>query len=151
MTTLRRMTWHDIAAVHELESSLFPVDAWSVEQFWAELAQPTRHYVVAERDGHVIGYGGIMALTPTADLQTIAVAGSEQGRGTGRALLERLIELAAEQECVELLLEVRADNTAAIALYERRGFTTIAVRAGYYAPGVDARIMRLRPLRGSTS
>ena len=46
-----------------------------------------------------------------------------------------------------LLLEVRADNAPAIALYERHGFDRIAVRRRYYQPGdVDAWVMRLRPL-----
>jgi [ribosomal protein S18]-alanine N-acetyltransferase len=47
-----------------------------------------------------------------------------------------------------VLLEVRADNDAAIRLYERHGFERIAVRRRYYQPGdVDAHIMRRR-LRG---
>ena len=149
--SLRSMSWRDIESVHALESALFPVDAWSAEQFWGELAQPTRAYVVAERDGSVVGYGGVMAIAPTADLQTIAVAAGEQGRGTGRVLLEALIELAMQAQCTELLLEVRSDNAPAIALYERRGFDRIALRRDYYAPGVDAYVMRLRPLAGGGS
>lgn len=146
MSGIRRMTWHDIPAVHALEMALFPVDPWTVEQFWGELAQASRHYVVLEDAGTVAGYGGIMALAPTADLQTIAIAPAAQGGGLGRALLEALIAEAAERGCTEMLLEVRSDNAGAIALYERRGFEAIATRRGYYAPGVDARIMRLRPL-----
>jgi hypothetical protein len=44
------------------------------------------------------------------------------------------------------MLEVRADNAGAIALYERFGFERISVRRGYYPGGVDAWVMRLRPL-----
>lgn len=144
--TLRAMSWRDIESVHDLETALFPVDAWSVEQFWGELAQPTRSYLVAEREGAIVGYGGIMAIPPTADLQTIAVAEREHGRGTGTSMLEALIGLAVDAGCAEMLLEVRSDNAPALALYSRRGFERIALRRDYYAPGIDALVMRLRPL-----
>jgi [ribosomal protein S18]-alanine N-acetyltransferase len=40
---------------------------------------------------------------------------------------------------------VRADNSAALALYERAGFTVVNRRRGYYQPsGTDAVIMRVR-------
>ena len=43
------------------------------------------------------------------------------------------------------MLEVRADNAAALRLYERHGFERVAVRRGYYQPeGVDAHVLRLR-------
>jgi ribosomal-protein-alanine N-acetyltransferase len=146
---IRRMTWRDIAPVVDLEQGLFPVDAWSAEQFWGELAQPSRHYCVAETDGAIIGYGGIMAIGATADLQTIAIAGQAQGTGTGRRLLETLIAIAVDQGCTEMLLEVRSDNAAAQRLYLARGFEVIAHRRDYYGPGIDAQIMRLRPLDGA--
>ena len=42
-----------------------------------------------------------------------------------------------------MLLEVRADNPAAQALYAQHGFEAIAVRPRYYQPDdVDAVVMR---------
>jgi [ribosomal protein S18]-alanine N-acetyltransferase len=41
------------------------------------------------------------------------------------------------------MLEVRADNTAAIGLYERAGYAVVSTRRRYYQPGdVDALVMR---------
>ena len=60
--TIRQMHWTDIATVAELEAELFPVDAWTAETFWAELAlvPHTRCYVVAvESTGQIVGYGGL--------------------------------------------------------------------------------------------
>ncbi len=146
--TVRRMRWWDIEPVLPLERELFPHDAWSAETFWAELSRPeTRHYVVADDGGRVLGYAGVMSVGSTADVQTVAVAPSAQGRGLGATLVRALLDEAARRRCREALLEVRADNGPAQRLYERFGFERVAVRRRYYQPdGVDAHVLRLRPL-----
>jgi ribosomal protein S18 acetylase RimI-like enzyme len=72
------------------------------------------------------------------------VAPWAQGRGLGRAVLEALLGEAVRRGCGQVLLEVRADNGPAMALYHSRGFEQIALRRGYYAPGADGVVMRLR-------
>ena len=146
---IRPMRWPDIEPVHRIEAELFTVDPWSIEQFWSELAQPTRAYVVAVDGERIIGYAGAFLLAPDSDVQTIAVSPRDQGRGVGAVLLTWLIEQAVARDCRQMLLEVRSDNAPAIAMYERFGFERISVRRDYYALGVDAVIMRLRPITGS--
>ena len=141
-TDIRPMRWWDIEPVMQIETRVFDATAWTPAQFWSELAQPTREYVVAEGDEGVIGYAGLFALPPDSDIQTIAVAPSAQGTGLGRRLAEHVMERARERGCGHMMLEVRADNDAARRLYERLGFEQIAVRASYYGPGMDAVIMR---------
>lgn len=142
---LRPLRWWDVPAVHALEVQLFDPDAWSPETFWAELAAPGRWYVLAERDGDVVGYAGLAASGSQTDVQTLAVAPAAQGTGTGRVLLEALVDEAVRRGAAAVLLEVRADNVAARTLYERTGFERIALRRRYYQPGdVDAHVMRLR-------
>lgn len=145
MLALHPMRWWDIEAVAELERTLFPTDSWSIEQFWEELAQPTRWYVVAKDDnGGVAGYAGLFLLAPEADLQTIGVAHSAQGRGVGQLLLNALIEHARQQGCRRLLLEVRAGNLPALNLYRKAGFTQLSRRSRYYPDGGDAIVMTLQ-------
>ncbi len=146
---VRPMRWPDIEPVHRLESELFTVDPWSIEQFWSELARPTRAYVVAVDGERIIGYAGAFLLAPDSDVQTIAVSPRDQGRGVGAVLLTWLIEQAVARDCRQMLLEVRSDNVPAIAMYERFGFERISVRRDYYERGIDAVIMRLRPITGS--
>ncbi|MDO8732979.1 MAG: ribosomal protein S18-alanine N-acetyltransferase [Actinomycetota bacterium] len=145
------MKWWHVEQVAALEQQLFPVDAWSVEQFWAELAQATRYYFLAMDESSVLGYAGLFALTPDADVQTIAVSPKAQGKGMGRLLLEELINQAIARDCVQLVLEVRSDNDAALSMYTRRGFEQLNTRRDYYAPGVDALVMRLHPLKAGRS
>lgn len=149
---LRRMRWWDVDAVHRLETELF-LDPWSVETFWSELAHvpESRHYLVADDGDVIVGYAGLVATGRQVDVQTLAVAASAQGHGLGRRLLGALLDEAARREATEVLLEVRAENTAAQALYASAGFERIAIRRGYYRPGgTDAFVLRRR-LRGGAS
>jgi ribosomal-protein-alanine N-acetyltransferase len=144
---LRRMRWWDVEQVLPLEQALFPHDTWSAEQFWSELAgvPATRHYVVAEGSGALLGYAGLFATRHTADVATLAVAPHGQGAGLGTALLTALLDEAHRRGAGEVMLEVRADNERAQRLYLRHGFERIGVRRGYYQPaGVDALVMRRR-------
>ena len=142
---LREVEWTDLETLAGMERNLFADDAWTVETWWAELAgRPRRDYVVAlAADGSVAGYAGLDLAGDVADIMTIATAPAYQGRGIGRLLLAELVRRAIQFGAEALLLEVRSDNTAARALYDRNGFEVISVRRRYYRPGdVDALVMR---------
>jgi ribosomal-protein-alanine N-acetyltransferase len=140
---LTRMRWWHIDDVLPLEQDLFVDDRWSARTYWSELAQlDTRHYLVAVVDDVVVGYAGLCDYPDEAFVQTIAVARRAQGRGLGARLLQALLDEAERRGQHRVLLEVRADNDRAIALYERFGFHRSGVRRGYYQPsGADALVM----------
>src|SRR5207253_10133415 len=50
-----------------------------------------------------------------------------RGKGVGRALLTRLVELGREQGYHKLVLSAFPFNTAGVALYERLGFRTVGI------------------------
>ena len=143
--TLRRAHSDDLDQLVALERALFGTDAWSHEVFSAELSHPDSFYLVAMDGGHIVGYGGLRATAHHAmqgDIQTLAVVPQARRGGLGRSILQALIEEAANRGVVDLFLEVRADNPAAIALYTAEGFREISRRPGYYQPdGVDAIVM----------
>lgn len=143
---LRKMSVTDIDAVYAIELDVYRIDPWSREQIEAEfLAIPrTRHYVIAESAGEVIGYGGLFSPSEgvEADVQTLTVVTARQGEGIGRALLNALLDEARRRAAPAVLLEVRAGNEPAIALYRGFGFEEIARRPNYYGHNLDALVMR---------
>lgn len=141
---MRAMTHNDITAVLALEHQLYPVDAWSGAQFLDELRSvpATRHYVVIEEAGQIIGYAGVMVVGEHADIQTLSVATTHQGKGLGQTLLNELEREARARKAEAIFLEVRVDNTPATSLYLKNGYEEIGRRDNYYAPGVDALVMR---------
>jgi ribosomal-protein-alanine N-acetyltransferase len=62
----------------------------------------------------------------------ICVAQENAGRGYAKALLRRLLRLAATLRAHTAYLEVRPSNHIAINLYRRAGFRQIGVRRDYY-------------------
>lgn len=150
--TLRPMRLQDIPAVGDLEQKLFPVDAWPLDLFFDEFAQKkTRQYLIAEADGQLIGYCGVMVVGTTADIQTIGVLPEYEGQGIGTAMLTSMLDEARRRGATETLLEVREDNPRARRLYERFDFEHIHTRRGYYRDGVNAHVMRLVFRRPSTA
>ena len=141
---LREVRWTDLPSLAALEIDLFEHDAWSEPTWWAELAgRPRRDYVVLTDPDGVLGYAGLDLGGDVADVMTIAVAPRAQGRGLGRVLLGELERRATARGAGHVILEVRADNVAARALYEGAGYALISTRRRYYQPGdVDALVLR---------
>lgn len=138
---VRPMEGEDVARVMVLERALFPKDAWTEAMLRGEMAEPTRHYFVADRGGELVGYAGLRAVPPEGDVQTIAVRADAQGQGVGARLLTTLLAEAQERGVTEMFLEVRSDNPRARELYRRFGFGEIGVRRKYYRDA-DAIVMR---------
>jgi ribosomal-protein-alanine N-acetyltransferase len=158
---LRPMTIDDLPGVMVLEEELFAPDTWTEAMYRDELSRPdTRFYVVAEfhlegeddeeelvTDPVMVGYGGLIAYDDEAHVATLGVTKALQGEGVGSLLLDALLAEADKRSPV-VLLEVRADNEQAQRLYQRRGFTEIGRRRGYYQPsGADAVVMRRKRVR----
>jgi len=145
------LRWWHLPGVVGLERELFGDDEWSEETFWSELAlcaptlehRVTRLYLAALGSGRLAGYGGVAFGGDEAYVQTLGVAPSLQGRGLGRRLTEELLTAAREQGASSCWLEVRTDNTPALALYAALGFVRRGLRRGYYQPsGADALVMQ---------
>lgn len=145
---LREATWRDIAELTRLDAELFDHEAWSEATWWDEFAaRPKREYVVAtagtDADAKVLGYAGLDVSGTTADVMTIATTHAARGKGVGKQLLHHLVIRSIARGAEALMLEVRADNVPALALYESFDFQRLTVRRRYYQPGdVDAVIMR---------
>jgi ribosomal-protein-alanine N-acetyltransferase len=141
----------DLARCAELEKILFAgEDPWSEQAFQSELAVGN-YYVGAYVDpAGLVGYAGLSLLgsrsAMEAEVHTIGVDPTWQGKGIGQALLRALLARADEVKA-PVFLEVRTDNVPAIKLYEKHGFEQIGVRKRYYQPsGADAYTMA-RPRR----
>ena len=137
----------DLDAIDEIERHSFP-RPWPRATFEAELTRELARLDVA-RAPRVIGFCNYrLAPDPAGgagggELEILAIATHPDHRrgGVGAALLEHALAAGRAAGCPRALLEVRRGNAPAIALYQRAGFRTGRVRAGYYADGEDALVM----------
>lgn len=138
------LRWWHLEAAARLDAELFGATAWSAETFWSELARPESRWYTGAFDGdRLCGYAGLMVTDGQGDVQTLAVSPQARRSRLGSRLLQALLGEAQKREAVSMLLEVRADNAAAIGLYTQAGFERIAIRRGYYQPeGQDAHVMQ---------
>ncbi len=97
-------------------------------------------------DGALCGFASARMLVDEAHVVRLAVDPGRRRQGIGRALLDGLTDWASESHASALLLEVRASNDAALALYAGAGMHVDGRRPRYYPDGEDALLLR-RPIR----
>jgi ribosomal-protein-alanine N-acetyltransferase len=84
-----------------------------------------------------------------AHIATIAVHPDFRGHGIGSLMLRTILEEAARKGAGEAMLEVRANNGIAQAMYRRFGFEVVFRRPRYYRDNnEDALLMSLDDLPG---
>lgn len=138
------MTIEHLPAVAALERVCFPADPWSEDLYRAALDNPAVAILLARgEDGALLGYAVLSTVLDEGNLDNIAVAPEARRNGIADALLSALTAFGREH-LSRLMLEVRASNAPAIALYEKHGFTAVGRRKHYYdAPREDAILMTL--------
>lgn len=147
---IRRAGAGDLDAVVALEDECEGRDAWSRALLADGLAGtvPTVSYLVAQGESDIVGYAVVSCVDDVAELQRIGVTADARRSGIGSELLERTLGLARKEGAQRLLLEVREDNRAAIAMYAAHGFVEIDRRPRYYRDGAAAIVMRIPVTKG---
>lgn len=129
---VRRMTIADLDAVTAIEAATFPTP-WSKDSFRQELERNVAaRYLVAEKDGRVIGYAGAWVILDESHITNIAIEESQRGSGYGRVLTQALMQYLANLGAAYATLEVRKSNIRAQNLYKSLGFIQLGVRKRYY-------------------
>ena len=131
-----------VAQIAQLERRCFS-DPWSENSIRSELTGRLSLWVVALDGDTVAGYVGSQSVLGESDMMNVAVAPEYRRQGIAQALILELIRRLAQQGNHSLMLEVRASNAPAIALYEKLGFAQVGRRPNYYRnPKEDALILR---------
>lgn len=129
---IRRMTMNDLDAVTAIEAATFPTP-WSKDSFRQELERNVAaRYLVAEKDGQVVGYAGAWIILDESHITNIAISQAFRGCGYGRQLTRALMQYIANLGAAYATLEVRKSNITAQNLYKSLGFIQLGVRKRYY-------------------
>jgi len=131
---------HDLDALVALEEAAFPGDRMSRRALGRNIGSASLCFLAARDGKALIGHAlvAFRAGSALARLYSLAVLPGLTGQGLGRKLLAAAERQARQRGADRLRLEVRADNKAAIALYERTGYRMFARLPDYYEDGQTA-------------
>ena len=137
----------DLPVLVSMERVLFADSPWSMGQFKEEFkgVPNSRFFMVATNEqDQIVGYAAVLVVAPgvEADVLTVAVLPDYARKGIATHFMNELEKWSLEKKASAMMLEVGVTNNAAIALYEKSGYQTIATRKGYYGAGLDAFVMR---------
>ena len=112
----------------------FAINDAEVDTMTASYARPRSSYFVVERDGVVIGGGGVAPLQngepDVCELRKMYFLPAARGIGAGRAMMQRCLDTARAHGFRRCYLETLTGMDAAQALYKRSGFTPLCAPMG---------------------
>jgi len=151
---IQAATLEDLPHILHIEEACFSAP-WTRKMLEAELSgNPFAHFLLAKQAplGHIgsvsiFGYLCYWIVFEEVRLMNLAVIESMRHKGIARALVMQALEAGVAQAAMRAVLEVRASNLAAHALYRGLGFRDMTTRPKYYTnPIEDALLMELDPI-----
>jgi ribosomal-protein-alanine N-acetyltransferase len=140
--SLRQATKADLATVCQIERAAQP-HPWSLQALEPEFSHPwSRFRLAVLRDplgGEEVPVGYCLSWLLPSELHilNVAVLPVHRRLGIARKMMEDALRLAREARALEIFLEVRISNTAAIALYRSFGFVQVGLRKKYYDKPIE--------------
>lgn len=137
----------EINEISTLQSQTF-TNPWSADSLRWEIANTdVARLYVCRVDGVLIGFCACWVILDELHINSVAIADAWRRRGLASRMLLEVCRDARDAGATQATLEVRRSNTAAIALYEKLGFTCEGVRKDYYqTPREDALVLWCRNL-----
>lgn len=139
--TIRPMIAEDCEQVVYIDEQCI-LNPWSRKDFEDLFQYMENHYLVAECEGKLVGFAGMIQFIDSADITHIAVLPEYQKNRIGSALMQGMFLMGRKHGIQTIHLEVRVSNAHARHLYESLGFENINIRKNYYTnPCEDAIVM----------
>jgi len=108
------------------------------------LDDPFKKYIGFEINNKIVSFLNYSLMYDRIEIEYIYTIPDYRNQNIASKLLNYLIELGIDDNCLNITLEVRCFNISAIKFYEKNGFKKVSVRKNYYN-GEDG-ILMLREL-----
>jgi ribosomal-protein-alanine N-acetyltransferase len=142
MIEIRRLIREDIPFIAEIERLCFE-DPWSERSLELLLEEKNAGFV-AEIDGFVAAYGGILTVLDEGQITNIATHPDYRRRGLAKAIMSAIDVFSSENGIFYLSLEVREKNEAARLLYKSCGWHEVGVRKNFYSKPSDNAVIMIK-------
>lgn len=132
---IRQYNDKDINEIAKLGLKLHDNYVFSLDEF--------SNCLVIEENNKIIGFITYSIIYERAEVIDIIIDEKERKKGYGNKLLSKVIEIAKENNCTNITMEVNVNNESAINLYKKNGFKIVSNRKNYYNDN-DAYLMELK-------
>ena len=148
--TLEPLVHSHLDDVLGIERELFPAP-WTEAMFRQEVEEKwlSRSFV-ALLDGNIVGYVISWFLRGEVHVLNLAVTKAHQRRGIARRMLTAVLDVAKDEACHLVTLEVRVSNDPAKFLYMSMGFAPVGIRRRYYHDNDEDALVMTKRLRGQS-
>lgn len=126
--SVRPATAQDIPALAVLDHRAFPPPWWFSPATLERIRREAACFLVAERDGLLIGYTEARLADHGAHIGRLAVAEPFRRQGVGTFLLRTVLTRLWERGVEEITLNTQEDNRSSRRLYERFSFRPVGPR-----------------------
>lgn len=119
--------------------------AWPAGSLADTLEHHPVHFLVGRQGKDIAGFITGRRVRDEGEILNLGVKPWFRRQGVGKALVQALLEVFAPEGVVQVFLEVRESNAAAIKFYRGLGFRQIGKRERYYRDPVEAAlVLRLK-------
>jgi [ribosomal protein S18]-alanine N-acetyltransferase len=150
---IRAMTAEDLDRVWVLAGESVEAPRWTRQDYQriVQAEQPVvlvRCGLVGLCGSNLVGFvvASWLQQETVAEVEGLFVEGAYRRRGIGGALIGACMACARTAGASTMRLEVRASNVAALALYQRNGFSAAGIRRAYYSAPLEDALLLQAPL-----
>ncbi len=128
---IREAKEEDIGAILALQTQIYRTEKiadGAEEALKNQLRDETCNVLIAQENGKIIATSTIYLIEvairnqPYALFEGLVVDKGERGKGTGTAMLNKMIEVARAKNCYKIIFTSGTDRLDAHKLYEKLGF-----------------------------
>ncbi|MFQ5542777.1 MAG: ribosomal protein S18-alanine N-acetyltransferase [Nitrospiria bacterium] len=132
---------HNLPEIMTIDRHSFPYP-WTERMFISEIYDNPCSFSYVVKDvisGKIVAFLIMRKLLDELHLMSLAVHPESRRQGIGEAMIRKALSTGTEKGMEKVILEVRASNIPAQALYQKLSFVKIAIRKKYYIkPTEDA-------------
>ena len=93
---------------------------------------PFYKVLVLKKSNKIIGYLSFFIIYERIEVEYIYILKEERKNGYAKYLFQELFNIAKNNNCINISLEVDTTNNSAINLYKKLGFNIVSIREKYY-------------------
>lgn len=138
---VRRCRVDDLPALQAILEESPEAAEWHPDSLSETLQQYPKYFLIGRQDEETVGFIVGRQMVDEGEILNLAVRRGFRRQGVGKKLVQELLEVFLREKVVQVFLEVRASNQAAISLYQGLGFRQVGERRGYYRSPEEAALL----------